>query len=320
MKAKCDVLCIGLTNINVMISPVDKSVFERDVTLVEEIITVPGGDATNEAIVLAHLGVSVRLLAKTGRDAFGRQISAALKENGVETDALIQSRYDSTSVCAVLVNPDKSRNFASFRGANETLGLSDIDFNWIKQAKIVCIGSMFALKGLDGDGVLEILGCCRKEGIITVADMKADTYHLGPQSLTKIYPYLDYFMPSYEEALYLSDKSAPGEMASFFKQSGCRNVIIKLGEKGCYVDTEEFSGMISSFNVNTVDTTGAGDNFVAGFIAGLLFGFSVKSCAIFGNAVAALSVQKIGAITGNSSTEQVLQFLGKERPEWSKGE
>jgi len=94
-----------------------------------------------------------------------------------------------------------------------------------------------------------------------------------------------------------------------------KNVIIKLGSKGSYLrkEGEESGKIFPPFYIeNPVDTTGAGDNFAAGFLYALSEGKSVYDCARFANAVASVSVEHVGATTGVQSLEQVLERYGSE--------
>ena len=98
-------------------------------------------------------------------------------------------------------------------------------------------------------------------------------------------------------------------MAEHFRSLGVKNVIIKTGEKGCTVSGEKGQFSMPACDVNAVDSTGGGDNFVAGFISALLHGGSLRECCQYGTACAAVCVQSIGATTGVKNRESVEEFL-----------
>ncbi len=309
MNKVSDVYCIGLVVANLPVRPVNKDVFDIDVNLVDAIELFPGGDAMNEAITLAKLGVSTGLIGKVGKDNFGEVLIRYANEIGVDTANVIAEKSEKTSVCVVLIDKDGKRNFLSFRGANNSLCTDDIDFSILRKTKIINIGSIFALPMLDRGGLFDILSEAVSNHVITAADMKYDSFNVGFNGIKNILPYIDYLMPSYDEAAYLTNETDPSKMAGVLQDAGARTVVIKLGKDGCYVKSGRDSFMIKPFDVNVVDTTGAGDNFVAGFLTGVLQGWELKKTCIFANAVASISVQKVGATAGIQSMDQVLDFI-----------
>jgi sugar/nucleoside kinase (ribokinase family) len=123
--------------------------------------------------------------------------------------------------------------------------------------------------------------------------------------------YLDWFMPSYDEAREMSGQTNPEEIAHFFNSKGVKNVIIKLGNEGCFVKpvNEKGYSVPAFIKVKAVDTSGAGDSFCAGFIAGLYKGWEIAECAKFANAVGAHCIMKIGTTAGIKPIEETLEFI-----------
>lgn len=129
-------------------------------------------------------------------------------------------------------------------------------------------------------------------------------------------PYIDFLMPSIDEAVCIAGKESPEEIADAFVSKGAKNVIIKLGSKGSYLRKEgEKSGKIfPPFYVeNPVDTTGAGDSFCSGFLSAFARDKSLEDCMIFANAVGAHCVTAKGATTGIKSYEETMEFIEKEK-------
>ena len=118
-------------------------------------------------------------------------------------------------------------------------------------------------------------------------------------------------MPSYDEACELSGRTNPAEIASVFNAAGVKNVIIKLNSEGCFVKPLDEEGyIVPSYNrIEPVDTSGAGDSFCAGFIAGLDQGWDIRKCAAFANATGAHCIMKIGTTTGIKPMNEILIFM-----------
>ena len=96
-------------------------------------------------------------------------------------------------------------------------------------------------------------------------------------------------------------------------EKGAKQVVIKLGIKGCYIKTREEALYVPSFKLNAIDTTGAGDSFVAGYITGLVNNWELKKIGRFANAVGAKCVMKVGASSGIENKERILQFMEENK-------
>ena len=150
----------------------------------------------------------------------------------------------------------------------------------------------------------------KEAGALTVADCASDSFGQGREIVFKNLSLIDYFIPSYVEAYYLTQEKEPADMAEKLLEKGCKNIIIKLGGEGCYVSDGKRKEVIPPFSPKEVsDTTGAGDNFVGGFMAGLTEGMDLWEAARYANAVAAVSVTKMGAVTALKDKSQVLELL-----------
>ena len=122
---------------------------------------------------------------------------------------------------------------------------------------------------------------------------------------------IDTITPNEDEARHYTGKSEPGEMAEVFLERGVKNVIVKLGAKGCFFKNAEAELSLPACPVQAVDATGAGDNFVAGYAAELLRGASRAQALRFANACGGICASAVGASAGLRSREQVLALLEK---------
>ncbi|MFP4267347.1 MAG: carbohydrate kinase family protein [Spirochaetaceae bacterium] len=125
---------------------------------------------------------------------------------------------------------------------------------------------------------------------------------------------IDYALPSILEATQMSAGSPKENLtvedtAARLVLLGCRNVVIKLGKKGCYIKTENLEKHLPSRRVDVVDTTGAGDSFVAGFILGLMQNWDITDCAAFASTIGGLNCRRTGATAGIPDAEEVPQYF-----------
>jgi len=121
----------------------------------------------------------------------------------------------------------------------------------------------------------------------------------------------DIFVPSYDEAVMITGEKDLSKMRSAFSQYGIKYLVIKLGEKGCYITDFSNEQIIPAFKFSAIDTTGAGDAFVGGLLFGLSTGWSLESAAVFANATAGFNVTKVGATGGVPDFDTVYNFLIK---------
>ena len=144
------------------------------------------------------------------------------------------------------------------------------------------------------------------------ADTKLPNFRfLKLEDLRESLPLIDYITPNEDEARYYTGKDRPEEMADVFLGYGVRNVIIKLGSKGCFFKNREESLSLPPCTVDAVDATGAGDNFCAGFICAFLEGRDHRECCRYANAAASICIQHDGASTGIVSRDQLQEVLDR---------
>jgi sugar/nucleoside kinase (ribokinase family) len=127
--------------------------------------------------------------------------------------------------------------------------------------------------------------------------------------------YIDYFLPSVEEAEKLSGETEIEKMADAFFEMGVQHIIIKLGKDGCYLRESKASAgkYFPAHKIKAVDTTGAGDAFCAGFLFGLARDLNLDECCKIGNATGAHCVMHTGATAGIVDFEQIQKFMGENK-------
>jgi sugar/nucleoside kinase (ribokinase family) len=145
-----------------------------------------------------------------------------------------------------------------------------------------------------------------------VADTKLPNFTpLTLDDLRDVLPLIDYITPNEDEAKFYTGQTEPEAMAEVFLEAGVKNVILKLGAKGCYFQNKTEKFALSALPIRAVDATGAGDNFVAGFTAARLWGSDHESAMRFANACGAICTTAVGAGTALQNREQVSALLAK---------
>lgn len=306
-----DVTCVGLLTADVVGKPIDALPGRGHLAFVERMELHTGGCAANTGMGLAKLGVQTAIIGKVGRDGFGDFIVQRCADSGIDVSRMVRDERTATSATMVLVHSDGERSFLHYTGANATFTAEDVDFEIVKASKVLHVAGSQVLPALDGAPMAGLLQRAQDCGIITALDTVWDPVGRWMEVTGPCLPFVDYFLPSYEEARMLANGlEAPEDVAQFLLDAGAKVVALKLGRKGCYVRSaagEEFR--LPAFTVNAIDALGAGDAFVAGFLAGVVRDWNLEQCARFATAVGACCVTALGATTGIRSFEATLAFL-----------
>lgn len=310
-KRQVDVICIGNAALDVPLRPVDESIFTRDSTPIGRIVPVIGGSGTNVSTIVSRLGNRVALMTLLGADGMGDTIISHCRENHIDYASVKRDAGCDTPLSIGLVRENGERTFVVSKGSSTFRLCADhIDYERFQGAKLLTIASIFINPLLDNDGLVRIFKAAHAAGLIVCADMMKSRDGKKLADIREALSLVDYFFPNYDEAADLTGLTEIDEIASVLLQTGIKNVVIKNGRDGCYVFTDRFRAHIPALeNPSPVDTIGAGDNFVAGFITAILDGLSIEECARFANATAAISVGAIGSTGGVHSKQQVLERL-----------
>lgn len=306
------IICAGIAVADTLVNPVRELPGEGRLSLVEDISLHCGGCAVNTAIDLARLGIRVAVSVRVGSDAFGNFLREAMALEGVDTGPVSVVEGEKTSATAVMVSPSGERSFLHFLGANRHYGLDDFDFTLLERFRILHLGGALLCPALDGKPAAELFRRARSAGVTTSLDTCWDDSGRWLELVAPVLPWTDFFLPSWEEARMISGLDTPEEAAAFFLEKGAGAVAIKMGEKGSYyrLGSGE-SGYEPIIPVEkVVDTTGAGDAFVAGFLAAFHEGWPIPRCLKLANATGALAVTRLGATSGLLSLEETIRFAG----------
>ena len=306
-----DVACIGIIVADIIAKPVDDIPASGRLELIDTVELHTGGCAANAAINMAKIGLNVTLGGKIGNDFFGSSISHMIKSEGVDISGVVAGKKSITSSSIVLSHSSGERSFLHCFGANAEFKDTDINLEIINEANIIFIAGALLMPAFDGESCAKVLEYAKKSGKYTVMDTAWDSQGRWMEVIKPCLRFIDYFIPSYEEAAKLSGKENPEEIADYFLSQGVKVAVIKLGKDGCFIKTKgNNKHTIPTYaHIKAVDTTGAGDSFAAGFITGLVKGWSLYDCGRFANAVGAHCVMSIGASSGIRKLEEIQEFM-----------
>ena len=310
--AHMDILCVGEILADVIVHPVEDIRFKDDCSLVSDIMIRSGGDSFNNALDLVRLGNQVCYAGRIGGDAVGTYLYNEGIAAGIDMSHVVHSPNPHTKM-NILINDKGERSFLYYPGTSAELCIDDIDFSLLDDCRIVTVGGTFHLPRLDGKGTAALFKEAKKRDVITAMDVTKDFSGRWNSVIEPCYPYLDHFLPSIEQASLIARSSDEKEIADFFLSRGVKNVTIKLGERGSYFKNASTAFYCGCYQVPVVETTGAGDAFVSGFLTGLLKGFSYEGCVRFATACSAHVIQAVGATTGMKDLETIAAFI-KEQP------
>jgi sugar/nucleoside kinase (ribokinase family) len=304
-----DVVCVGILVADIVGQPVDTYPERGKLALVPRMELHPGGCAANTGIALGKLGIAVRIIGRVGRDGFGEFMVSELQRHGVDTEGVAPDERANTSATMVMVHSDAERSFLHYRGANAELTDADVKPALLEDARLLHIAGSFLMPKFDGEPTARVLAEARRRGLTTCLDTAWDAQGRWMSILAPCLPHLDHFVPSIEEAQQITGCHEPAAIAGALRDAGVGTVVLKMGERGCYVSTADAAFSLPALAVDAVDALGAGDAFAAGYIAGLVQGWDLERAARFATAVGATCVTALGATTGVRSLDETLAFL-----------
>lgn len=260
-------------------------------TLVDDVVMDLGGNGGTTSYTLATLGIPVSFATLLGRDAAADTVLSRLSRAGVDLN-LVQRVDAPTSVAVSLIREGGERALLYRLGAaSETFAPFDLPAD----AGHFHISAIYRMRDLRARAP-DLLRRAREAGLRTSLDAQWDTEGEWLKVLAPSLPYTDFALMNEDEARMLTGRSEPAQATAVLRDLGACHVVIKTGARGCWLDGEAIPG----YPTDAIDTTGAGDCFVGGFLAGLQRGMSATDAARVGNRVGAFSVAKVGAIAGVS--------------------
>lgn len=308
-----------------------------------------GGSVANTGIALHRLGAMVRLMGKVGDDLLGETILQSLRRTDPRmTEGMIIAPGEATSYTIVISPTNTDRGFLHYPGTNDTFVAGELSrANW-NETRLVHFGYPPLMRGTFADGgraLAHTFAEIQAAGALVSLDMAVpevdDTN--WRQWLATVLPYVDLFVPSYDEletVLNVSRNFGPtstalGRLSSLAGEChdlGVPIVLIKLGDRGLYLRTNDQVAKLARreawrsfnwlawnvrelqmpcFDVNVVGTTGSGDCTIAGLLMSLIQGRSPEDALRFASAVGAYCVQSADAVSNIPDWPHVLSAINE---------
>jgi len=302
-----DVSVIGLYILDVLGRPVTQIPERGNVDFIDEIRLTVAGTAGGTVVDTAKLGLSSLAVGAVGDDEKADFVIDRMQRMGIDTRAMQRIDGVPTSATILNVRPNGERPALHVRGASDHFDVPAEMYDQVFDAPIVHLGGTGLLKRLDGERSRVLLEEAKRRGKTVTFDLIAASAETIGQ-VKPLLPFIDYFMPSIEEAMDMSGQTTPEDCAAFYLDAGASCCVFTLGGEGAfYAHADGTRLRMPAFDVQVVDTTGCGDAFDAGFITALHHGMDPEQGIRFAQACGALVATGLGSDAGIVSFEDTLE-------------
>lgn len=312
-----NVVVVGSLNMDVVI-PVNPYPGPGETVVGGDIQYIPGGKGANQALAAARLGAEVTMLGMVGNDAHGEQLIQTLKRDKVHTEYLEIDNAESSGIAFVHLETDGSNRIIVSPGANQ-LYLADKVARY--KSLIEAADAVLLQLEIPYETVNAVLQIAADSGVPVFLDPAPASVDL----FKRLAP-IDWIAPNEHEAelltgIHVCDAKTARIAAAKLQQMGAKRVILKVGSQGAYVATENGIVYQPGFPIQPVDTTAAGDAFIAAFAVDYLQYHDVFSALRVACSAGALTSMQEGAQPSLPYRNDVLDFLsGMEvRPKRAQG-
>ncbi|PWA75401.1 pfkB-like carbohydrate kinase family protein [Artemisia annua] len=287
----------------------------------------PGGAPANVAVGIARLGGSSAFIGKVGEDEFGYMLADILKENNVNNEGMRFDPGARTALAFVTLKKDGEREFMFYRNpsADMLLEESELDLDLIRKAKIFHYGSISLITEPCKSAHIAATKVAKDAGVLLSYDPNLrlplwPSAESAREGILSIWDTADIIKISEEEIVFLTNGEDPYDdnVVRKLYHENLKLLLVTEGPDGCRYYTKEFSGRVKGIKVDPVDTTGAGDAFVAGVLSKIAADTSLlkdekrlREALSFANACGAITVTERGAIPALPTTEAVMNALLK---------
>lgn len=280
-----NVVVIGSMNMDYVVN-VNKLPKKEETISATSFTTSIGGKGANQAFAAKKLGAEVFMIGAVGNDEAGRRITERMKEENIDTSR-IETANVPTGNAMITVEESGSNTIVVYPGANDYVSKNLIGKNedLIKEADFIILQLEIPIESVEY--AVKLAKKYNKKVILNPAPAKKI-----PEGL---YEFIDILTPNETELESLSKEKDIRNGAKLLLDRGVKEVVVTIGDKGCYYLSKEDEFIIDSIEVNAIDTTAAGDSFNGALAVGLCEGKSMKETLKFANTVGALTTTKHGA-------------------------
>jgi sugar/nucleoside kinase (ribokinase family) len=306
-----DILVVGEVNPDIVVSDPDpRPVFGQVERLVQEIRLTIGSSSAIMACGAARLGLRVAIVGVVGDDVFGRFMVDSLRDRGVDVSAVRVDPFTPTGA-SVILSSGSDRAMLTARGTIGAVTADDVPAALLARARHLHIGSWFLQAGLF-PGALELLAAARDAGLTTSIDPNWDPDERWESGVRDVLPSVDLLFPNEAEVTAIAGIDDVEAAAVAIARLGAAGrgggplVVVKRGGDGAFlVSADGVIERVTAYPVDPVDTTGAGDAFDAGFLAGWLEGRSNADALRLAAISGAMSTRGAGGTDAQATRAEV---------------
>ena len=306
MSSSKSIVVVGSSNID-LVAKAPRIPVTGETLTGTDFFMVPGGKGANQAVAAAKLGAEVIFVARLGKDVFGGKSLENFKTVGINTKHIVQLEGVPSGIAIIAIDDNGKNIIIVVPGANGKLMPADIDKakSDIQKAAVVLCQLEIPLETVEHTARL-----AHKNKVPFILD-PAPARPLSDELLSMV----DILKPNETEAqtltgIKVTDADSAGKAADALMARGVKTVIVTLGEKGFLLCDRSGKKFVASKKVKAVDSTAAGDAFTGAVAYGLSRGKTIMEAAEYANAVAAISVTRLGAQSSMPTKEEVDAFLG----------
>ncbi len=292
----------------------------------------PGGAPANVACGVAKLGRASAFLGKVGDDPFGHFLERTFREAGVDTSAMVFDKKVKTGLAFVSLKDGGERDFLFYRdpSADMMLRPEELNVDLLRGARVFHYGSITLISEPSRSATLRAIEVAREAGAIISYDPNLrmslwDSAERARREMSAALRFAHFVKVCEEELEFLTGEADIARGAAKLMEHGPQLVAVSRGARGCVVCCGGEVVELAGFRVDTVDTTGAGDGFVAGALVKLLelcpeaplrplSREELAQVFTFANAVGALTTTVKGAIPGLPTREAAEKLAAQREP------
>ncbi len=307
IETRHDLLVIGDFCVDLILTGDVRPRFGQVEQIVDDASLEIGGSAAIFASQSAKLGARVKVIGWVGDDSFGELVAEGLSRTGVDVSALGRHPTLKTGIGVALSMPG-DRAILTYMGTIDALRPKDLGEALFTSVRHVHLASYFLLDAMRSEWP-GWFALCRERGITISLDTNWDPKNRW-QGIDELLAYVDVFLPNEQEALAIS-RTSDVETAGRKLASRGPLVVIKRGPEGAIAFANQQQWRLlpnaeSGLPARVVDTTGAGDNFDAGFMRAWLSGADIPACLALGHRCAVSSLQERGGTRGQLLESNIL--------------
>jgi len=294
------------------VTPEGIALFERN----------PGGGVPNVLSMLAKLGKKTALISKVGEDQFGEFLTGLIESIGIEGKGIAATKDANTTLAFVHLDSKGDRSFSFYRkpGADMLLSEKDVNLEIVKDTKILHFGAVSMTHEPSRGATLYAVKSAKENGVLISYDPNLrpslwDSLEEAKEVIKVGLDYADILKVSNEELEFITGLKGLEDGSKYIADNyGIQAIVVTLGAEGCFYRFGSQTGILNTYDVNTVDTTGAGDGFLGAFLYQILdknkalsslSKDEIEQMIDFSNAAGSLATMKKGGIPAMPSFDQI---------------